>query len=193
MTLTVCCHPNILLPLHGNVTTSSLHRAECGKGLLGLAYFIFPQMIRATTSSLLLLLGVWVGYGGVKTLENRSRKFNLLIFSRLPRYVYMDDILSRFKLKERGSSSSDSFIAREHFLHMQLVVPNPIGCVLDKIIGSHYILLLFVLKVLCFLTVRCAIIPFIVNLCISFVPVVISRLGNNVTIVRIILILNYYP
>ena len=52
--------------------------------------------------------GVWVGYGGVKTLENRSRKFNLLIFSRLPRYVYMDDILSRFKRKERGSSSSDS-------------------------------------------------------------------------------------
>ena len=54
------------------------------------------------------MLGVWVGYGGVKTLENRSRKFNLLIFSRLPRYVYMDDILSRFKRKERGSSSSDS-------------------------------------------------------------------------------------
>ena len=53
-------------------------------------------------------LGVWVGYGGVKTLENRSRKFNLLIFSRLPRYVYMDDILGRFKRKERGSSSSDS-------------------------------------------------------------------------------------
>ena len=52
--------------------------------------------------------GVWVGYGGVKTLENRSRKFNLLIFSRLPRYVYMDDILSRFKRKESGSSSSDS-------------------------------------------------------------------------------------
>ena len=52
--------------------------------------------------------GVWVGYGGVKTLENRYRKFNLLIFSRLPRYVYMDDILSRFKRKERGSSSSDS-------------------------------------------------------------------------------------
>ena len=52
--------------------------------------------------------GVWVGYGGVKTLENRSRKFNLLIFLRLPRYVYMDDILSRFKRKERGSSSSDS-------------------------------------------------------------------------------------
>ena len=52
--------------------------------------------------------GVWVGYGGVRTLENRSRKFNLLIFSRLPRYVYMDDILSRFKRKERGSSSSDS-------------------------------------------------------------------------------------
>ena len=52
--------------------------------------------------------GVWVGYGGVKTLENSSRKFNLLIFSRLPRYVYMDDILSRFKRKERGSSSSDS-------------------------------------------------------------------------------------
>ena len=41
-------------------------------------------------------------------MENRSRKFNLLIFSRLPRYVYMDDILSRFKRKERGSSSSDS-------------------------------------------------------------------------------------
>ena len=40
-------------------------------------------------------------------MENRSRKFNLLIFSRLPRYVYMDDILSRFKRKERGSSSSD--------------------------------------------------------------------------------------
>ena len=82
---------------------------------------------------------------------------------------------------------------REHFLNMQLVVPNPIGCVLDSIIGSHYILLLFVLNVLCFLTVRWAIIPFIVNLCISCVPVVISRLGNNVTIVRIILILNYYP
>ena len=49
-----------------------------------------------------------MGYGGVKTLENRSRKFNLLIFSRLPRYVYMDEILSRFKRKERGSSSSDS-------------------------------------------------------------------------------------
>ena len=56
---------------------------------------------------------------------------------------------------------------------MQLVVPNPIGCVLDSIIGSHYILLLFVLNILCFLTVRCAIIPFIVNLCISCVPVVI--------------------
>ena len=41
-------------------------------------------------------------------MENRSRKFNFLIFSRLPRYVYMDDILSRFKRKERGSSSSDS-------------------------------------------------------------------------------------
>ena len=52
--------------------------------------------------------GVWVGYGGVKTLENRSRKFNLLLFSRLPWYVYMDDILSRFKGKEWGSSSSDS-------------------------------------------------------------------------------------
>ena len=52
--------------------------------------------------------GVWVGYGGVKTLENRSRKFDLLIFSRLPRYVYMTDILSKFKRKERGSSSSDS-------------------------------------------------------------------------------------
>ena len=51
--------------------------------------------------------GVCVGYGGVKTLENRFRKFNLLIFSRLPRYVYMDDILTRFKRKERGSSSSD--------------------------------------------------------------------------------------
>ena len=51
-------------------------------------------------------MGVWVGYGGVKTLENRSRKFNLLIFLRLPRYVYMDDILSRFKRKERGSSRS---------------------------------------------------------------------------------------
>ena len=25
--------------------------------------------------------GVWVGYGGVKTLENRSRKFDLLIFA----------------------------------------------------------------------------------------------------------------
>ena len=68
-----------------------------------------------------------------------------------------------------------------------------IGCVLDNIIGSHYILLSFVLNVLCFLTVRFAIIPFVVNLCISRVPVVISRLGNNVTIVRIILILNYYP
>ena len=45
---------------------------------------------------------------------------------------------------------------------MQLVVPNPIGCVLDSIIGSHHILLLFVLNVLCFLTVRCAIIPFVV-------------------------------
>ena len=56
---------------------------------------------------------------------------------------------------------------------MQLVVPNSIGCVLDSIIGSHYTLLLFVLNVLCFLTVRCAIIPFIVNLCISCVPVVI--------------------
>ena len=56
---------------------------------------------------------------------------------------------------------------------MQLVVPNPIGCVLDSIIGSHYFLLLFVLNVLWFLTVRCAIIPFIVNLCISCVPVVI--------------------
>ena len=80
-------------------------------------------------------------------------------------------------------------------MHIQLVVPNPIGCVLDNffIIGSHYILLLFVLNVLCFLTVRCAIIPFVVNLCISCVPVVISRLGNNVTIVRIILFLNYYP
>ena len=52
--------------------------------------------------------GVWVGYGGVKTLENRSRKFDLLIFSRLPRYVYMADILTKFKRKERGSSSSDS-------------------------------------------------------------------------------------
>ena len=52
--------------------------------------------------------GVWVGYGGVKTLENRSRKFDLLIFSRLPWYVYMTDILSKFKRKERGSSSSDS-------------------------------------------------------------------------------------
>ena len=40
--------------------------------------------------------GVWVGYGGVKTLENRSRKFDLLIFSRLPQYVYMADILSKF-------------------------------------------------------------------------------------------------
>ena len=76
---------------------------------------------------------------------------------------------------------------------MQLVVPNPIGCVLDSIIGSHHILLLFVLNVSCFLTVRCAIIPFVVNLCISRVPVVISRLGNNVMIVRIMLILNYYP
>ena len=76
---------------------------------------------------------------------------------------------------------------------MQLVVPNPIGCVLDSIIGSHHILLLFVLNVLCFLTVRCAIIPFVVNLCISRVPLVISRLGNDVTIVRIILISNYYP
>ena len=76
---------------------------------------------------------------------------------------------------------------------MQLVVLNPIGCVLDSIIGSHYILLLFVLNVLCFLTVRCAITPFVVNLCISRVPLVISRLGNDVTIVRIILILNYYP
>ena len=56
---------------------------------------------------------------------------------------------------------------------MQLVVPNAIGCVLDSIIGSHYILLLFVLNILCFLTVRYAIIPFIVNLCISCVPVVI--------------------
>ena len=74
---------------------------------------------------------------------------------------------------------------------MQLVIPNPIGCVLDSIIGSHHILLLFVLNVLCFLTVRCAIIPFVVNLCISRVPVVISRLGNNVMIVRIMLILNY--
>ena len=74
---------------------------------------------------------------------------------------------------------------------MQLVVQNPIGCVLDSIIGSHHILLLFVLNVLCFLTVRCAIIPFVVNLCISRVPVVISRLGNNVMIVRIMLILNY--
>ena len=74
-------------------------------------------------------------------------------------------------------------------MHIQLVVPNPIGCVLDNIIGSHYILLLFVLNVLCFLTVRCAIIPFVVNLCISCVPVVISRLGNNVTRGRIILIL----
>ena len=74
---------------------------------------------------------------------------------------------------------------------MRLVVPNPIGCVLDSIIGSHHILLLFVLNVLCFLTVRCAIIPFVVNLCISRVPVVISRLGNNVMIVRIMLILNY--
>ena len=74
---------------------------------------------------------------------------------------------------------------------MQLVVPNLIGCVLDSIIGSHHILLLFVLNVLCFLTVRCAIIPFVVNLCISRVPVVISRLGNNVMIVRIMLILNY--
>ena len=76
---------------------------------------------------------------------------------------------------------------------MQLVVPNPMGCVLDDIIGSHYILLLSVLNVLCFLTVRCAIIPFVVNLCISRVPLVISRLGNDVTIVRIILISNYYP
>ena len=78
-------------------------------------------------------------------------------------------------------------------MHIQLVVPNPIGCVLVNIIGSHYILLLFVLNVLCFLTVRCAIVPFVVNLCISCVPVVISRLGNNVTRGRIILILNYYP
>ena len=78
-------------------------------------------------------------------------------------------------------------------MHLQLVVPNPIGCVLHSIIGIYYILLLFVLNVLCFLTLRCAIIPFVVNLCISRVPVVISRLGNNVTIVRIILILNYYP
>ena len=31
-----------------------------------------------------------------------------LIFFLLPRYVYMDDILRRFKRKERGSSSSDS-------------------------------------------------------------------------------------
>ena len=46
---------------------------------------------------------------------------------------------------------------------MQLVVPNPIGWVLDSIIGSHHILLLFVLNVLCFLTVRCAIIPFVVK------------------------------
>ena len=75
---------------------------------------------------------------------------------------------------------------------MQLVVPNPIGCVLDSIISSRYILLLFVLNVLCFLTVHCAFIPFVVNLCISCVPVVISRLDNDVTIVRIILILNYY-
>ena len=52
--------------------------------------------------------GVWVSYGGVKTLENHSRKFHLLIFSRLPQYIYMDDILSRFKCKERESSSSDS-------------------------------------------------------------------------------------
>ena len=62
---------------------------------------------------------------------------------------------------------------------MQLVVPNPIGCVLDNIIGSNYILLLFVLNVLCCLTVRCAIIPFVVNLCISCVPVVISRFTRN--------------
>ena len=66
--------------------------------------FFSPQ----TSNCLSLVPGVWVGYGGVKTLENRSCKFNLLIFSRLPRYVYMDDILSRFKRKERGSSSSDS-------------------------------------------------------------------------------------
>ena len=61
---------------------------------------------------------------------------------------------------------------------MQLVVPNSIGCVLDNIIGSHYTLLLFVLNVLCFLTVSCAIIPFVVNLCISRVPLVISRLAT---------------
>ena len=66
--------------------------------------FFSPQ----TSNCLSLVPGVWVGYGGVKTLENRSCKFNLFIFSRLPRYVYMDDILSRFKRKERGSSSSDS-------------------------------------------------------------------------------------
>ena len=52
VTLTVCCRPKILLPWQHDVTTSPLNRAECGKSVLGLAYFIFPQMIRATTSSL---------------------------------------------------------------------------------------------------------------------------------------------
>ena len=52
MTLTVCCRPKILLPWQHDVTTSPLNRAECGKSVLGLAYFIFPQMIMATTLSL---------------------------------------------------------------------------------------------------------------------------------------------
>ena len=40
--------------------------------------------------------------------KNAPAYLIFFILYRLPRYVYMDDILSRFKRKERGSSSSDS-------------------------------------------------------------------------------------